>query len=107
MSSYEHIREIEPFCVFLLVLFFLGLVFIPKGRVKKVLYNIYCVIVVLVLISVGQDGVALLTFGLCLVLCYGTVYGLYVGKKALPFLYFIGAVLSGLCFLVLGRIIVI
>lgn len=71
MSSYEHIREIEPFCVFLLVLFFLGLVFIPKGRVKKVLYNIYCVIVVLVLISVGQDGVALLTFGLCLVLCFG------------------------------------
>ena len=32
MSSYEYLREIEPFCVFLLVLFFLGLAFIPKGR---------------------------------------------------------------------------
>lgn len=105
MSSYEYIREIEPFCGFLLVLFFLGLIFIPKGRVKKVLYNIYCVIVVIVIISVGRDGIALLAFGLCLVLCYGTVLGLLAGKKGTAFLLFIGAAFSGLCFLVLGHII--
>lgn len=99
MSSYDIYREYEPLFGVMLVLFFLGWIFIPKGTVKKVLCDIYCVIVVLMLMGMGHPaGTAVLALIACGVCGYGTVYGLYVGKKGSAFLLFLGTVISGLCF---------
>lgn len=99
MSSYDIYREYEPLFGVMLVLFFLGLIFIPKGKVKKVLYHIYCGFVVLAFMSMGHPaGTTALAFVACLSCIYGTGYCLYVGRKGPAFLFFIGTVISGLCF---------
>ena len=102
MNAYETYRYFEPLAGFLVVIFFLGWIFIPKGKVKKVLYHIYCGFVVLMCLAMGAAGINLLLLVFTAAFGYLTVWLYGQRRNGLSFLFLLLTVICGFLWFNMG-----